>query len=274
MTSYLFIDGGCVRETLKTIARDYLGDENLKLELDYHQLTGGFTKVFYYDALPGKKPDETDGDYETRTAPDIRFLEQLSMLARFHVYQGDARWRRRRGNEQKKIDVMIAVDMLTHSFRRNMDAATLLTGDLDFKRLIDALVHEGMFVTLWHPPQANKELMSAADERRQFGIQSVGAALAANCRHLIALPDYSNWADTVDLLRERPGAVVWDANVDGLLMVAFQDRGRWLLAWPTGPGRVQTVGHAAPGFLQKYLQEVEGLAVPDHVVAMLQQPAD
>ena len=28
---------------------------------------------------------------------------------------------------------MIAVDMLRHSYRKNMDKATLLTGDLDFQ---------------------------------------------------------------------------------------------------------------------------------------------
>ncbi|MBD2254416.1 NYN domain-containing protein [Nostoc parmelioides] len=45
--------------------------------------------------------------------------------------------------EQKEIDIMIAVDMLTHSFQKNMDEATLLAGDLDFKPLIDALVLNG-----------------------------------------------------------------------------------------------------------------------------------
>ena len=36
---------------------------------------------------------------------------------------------------------MIAVDMLTHPFDRNMERATLLAGDLDFKPLLDALVN-------------------------------------------------------------------------------------------------------------------------------------
>jgi hypothetical protein len=74
---------------------------------------------------------------------------------------------------------MIAVEMLTHSFRRNMHEATLLTGDLDFKPLIDALVQEGMFVTLWYPPgTTSKELIAAADRSQRLSVASVYDALA------------------------------------------------------------------------------------------------
>ena len=38
--------------------------------------------------------------------------------------------------------------MLSHAHRKNMHKTTLLTGDLDFKPLVDALVQDGMFVTL------------------------------------------------------------------------------------------------------------------------------
>ena len=86
------------------------------------------------------------------------------------------RSRGRRGPEQKKSDVMIAVDMLTHTFRR-VQEAILLTGDLDFKPLIDALVNDGMFVTLWHPPQAIKELIAAADRGRKSLIDDVHPAI-------------------------------------------------------------------------------------------------
>jgi hypothetical protein len=48
---------------------------------------------------------------------------------------------------------MLTVDILTHTFRRNMDAATLLTGYVDFKPLIDTSVQNAMYVTLWYPPE-------------------------------------------------------------------------------------------------------------------------
>jgi uncharacterized LabA/DUF88 family protein len=60
-----------------------------------------------------------------------------------------------------------------------MNEATLLTGDLDFKPLIDALVQEGMFVTLWYPHgSTSKELIAAADRSQRFSISSVYDALA------------------------------------------------------------------------------------------------
>jgi hypothetical protein len=100
-----------------------------RVRRDYGRLTNTYSKVFYYDALPERKSDEDDQTYHTRIAPQRHLFDRLSNLDRFHVYEGDVRRSSsRRGPEQKKIGVMIAVDMLTHSFRRNMHEATLLTG--------------------------------------------------------------------------------------------------------------------------------------------------
>ena len=69
---------------------------------------------------------------------------------------------------------MIAVDMLTHAFRRNMHQAVLLTADLDFKPLIDALVREGLHITLWYPHgKPNTELIYAADEKRPLTFKDI-----------------------------------------------------------------------------------------------------
>jgi hypothetical protein len=48
-----------------------------------------------------------------------------------------------------------------------MDKATLLTGDLDFKPLLDALILEGMYTTLWYDPRiTSKELLYSADSNQ------------------------------------------------------------------------------------------------------------
>lgn len=117
------------------------------MRVDYNLLTVGYDKVFYYDALPSKHNKESEQEFNDRRDAVISFHDQLGSLDRFHVYEGDTRKSPSvRKQEQKKVDVMIAVDMLTHAFRRNMQQATLLTGDLDFKPLLDALVQDGMFV--------------------------------------------------------------------------------------------------------------------------------
>jgi len=69
---------------------------------------------------------------------------------------------------------MIAVHMLSHTIRRNMTKATLLTGDLDFKPLIYTLIQEGMFVTLWcEKSSTSKDLVYSADSRRGLDLWSI-----------------------------------------------------------------------------------------------------
>lgn len=86
---------------------------------------------------------------------------------------------------------MIAVDMLTHSFHKNMDEATLLTGDLDFKPLIDALVLNGMYVSLWYPKgETNYELVDAADSRMPIIAPLVYEWLTESSKSKVKIPDY------------------------------------------------------------------------------------
>jgi hypothetical protein len=95
------------------------------------------------------------------------------MISGFHVYEGTIKGEGGRVR-QKKVDTMIAIDMLTHSFRGNMDKVTLLTGDLDFKPLIDALIQQGMYVTLWYYPlEASEELIYAADARHVLNVDDI-----------------------------------------------------------------------------------------------------
>lgn len=165
LVSYLFVDGNSLRMHLNGFSERY-GD-GTSLTLNWQNLLGGYQKVFYYDAIPVREENEGDLDYESRIAPIASLHDQLSEIDGFRVYEGDARKRRGRGLEQKKVDVMIAVDMLTHTIRKNMDKCGLLAGDLDFKPLLDALVNEGMYVTLHYPPRStSRELRAAADARK------------------------------------------------------------------------------------------------------------
>ena len=257
---YLFVDGGCVRAVIKDISARYAGGASL--ELNYDQLTSGYTKVFYYDALPGKKKEETIVDYEARIELQRRFLDEISSLDRFHVYEGDMRRSRvRRGNEQKKIDVMIAVDMLTHTFRRNMHEATLLTSDLDFKPLLDALVYEGMFVTLWYPPNdTNKELVAAADRRQPFGIRDVGVALAERSKHLITLP-HPSYVMT-DFEQLGPFTGVWELDDNRRLGLSLKGGGYTVVCASKGKHNL-VVSHHDKAFLREYIREVFSIEMPN-----------
>jgi uncharacterized LabA/DUF88 family protein len=186
---YLFIDGGCLRQSICEVERNFAGGR--KLDVNFAALTVGFEKVFYYDALPSKSGDESDTDYQARHDAAASLHDHLGALDRFHVYEGETRRSlSRKKQEQKKVDIMIAVDMLTHSFRRNMQRATLLTADLDFKPLLDALVTEGMFVTLWYPPnRTNPDLIRSADQRRRLDVRTIHPALLPSSREQFSIPN-------------------------------------------------------------------------------------
>jgi len=186
-TQYLYVDGASLRGRLENVSRQFF--DGIVFEIDFQKLKGGFTKVFYYDAVPVREDGEDEATYENRIKPIRAIFEAAASTDGVHVYEGDARRRRRRGLEQKKVDVKLTVDMLSHTFRRNMLSATLLTGDGDFKPLLDALVEMGMFVTLWYPAgETSQELIQAADSRVKLGWYDLGSVLTPPSQSAFNLP--------------------------------------------------------------------------------------
>lgn len=161
-TQYLFIDGNWFENCAKDVCRDWFGVEP---NIDYVKLGRGFTKVFYYDSLPAKLAGESPADYDARRHSKLQHFDGLRALNGWHVPEGHSKAGRRPGTtEQKEVDVLIAVDMLTHAHRKNMDALTFLSGDRDFRPLVEALVANGMYVTLWYYPKStSNDLRFAAD---------------------------------------------------------------------------------------------------------------
>lgn len=229
VTSYLFLDGGCLRARVQEIANRYC--DGGTLEIDWLRPAHTFTKVFYYDALPCQLPDQTDEDFQAEHRRVEEFHDRLANLDRFRVNQGHTRYSKGRGREQKKVDVMIAVDMLTHTIRRNMDEATLLAGDGDFTPLLDALSNEGMFVTLLHPPRASKELRAAADARRELTVRQIYDWLTPASQSKIGTFPTASWSSAVN---DPDCTLIWseqDSSLAGL-SVWGQTGGTFRISWP------------------------------------------
>ncbi len=130
------------------------------------------------------------------------------------------------------VDVMIAVDMLRHTHKGNMARCTLLTSDLDFKPLVDALVQEGMHVTLWHGNKASRDLRRAADSLRPLNSIALAQILADDTLRRLDLPQAQVGLPTFD------GCFLQAA---GQSENGFQWRhllsstGDQILAWEAGP---------------------------------------
>lgn len=165
---YLFIDGEQLRKTAEDVGKDWFGKA---IELDYAKLQGLHLKVFYYDCLPAKRASESDEEHAARRAEKHGFFDALRELQGWHVSEGVARHRKKERQEQKEVDILIAVDMLTHTHRRNMHRLTFISGDQDFAPLIEAVVREGMYVELLYPEgRTSTDLRNFADVARPMDV--------------------------------------------------------------------------------------------------------
>lgn len=230
VTKYLFLDGGCLRARIRDIATRYC--EGAPLILNWLNLAGGHRKIFYYDALPARKPNQPDETFEAERKEVEDLHAKLATLDRFRVNEGDTRYRKGRGLEQKKVDVMIAVDMMIHTIRRNMSEATLLAGDADFTPLLNALSNEGMFVTLMHPPTASKDLLAAADARHPISVRQVYDWLDDASRAIFGgFPSLSYGSDSHDansefILDAEGGIEIWRQLHNDTLWASWPAPGR------------------------------------------------
>jgi hypothetical protein len=93
------------------------------LEINWWGPSAGLQKIFYYEALPARRPNQSEEEFEAVVQQARDLHEHLATFDRFRVNEGDTRYRRGRGLEQKKVGVMIAVDMMIHTIRRNMSEA-------------------------------------------------------------------------------------------------------------------------------------------------------
>jgi len=148
--AYIFVDGGYVRrrfcEAIRVLFPDlqkpveYLDPSALlewKDRLGVHECR----RVFYYDCV---------WKSDAATPCDGLSPAQAKCFEAMHGVHVAAGRLAGKGEEprQKGVDVQLAVDTLSHSYLRNITDAVLMAGDSDFTPLVEALVRQGVFVTL------------------------------------------------------------------------------------------------------------------------------
>ena len=261
--NYLFIDGGCLRNILSDYSNLYFG--GVPIDLNYAAFTSMFSKVFYYDAIPIKKENETDSVYTNRTKGIELLIEHLEDKDRFHIYLGKSHIRRKR-IEQKQVDMMIAIDMLKHTYNRNMHRATLLTTDSDFIPLLDTLVENGMDVTLWYAKTSNciasKDLIKAADRRNRINIDQILKGSTIEFQEKFGLPErFRTHAQTALTESER-----WMDQARGTLELGIENK-QFVLSYKneTNESPFAQVIHRDLDFLKTYVAEELNIVIPDKI---------
>ncbi len=130
---YLFIDGAFLQRFLSE-TRDKLEPEFYSFDINFQILGRDYDRIFYYDAFPEKKSNQTAAEFEKLTTETEENFDRISRLDNFSVRPALTKGGRRQ--QQKGVDVLLAIECLLHAVRNNIDEATILTSDLDFLSFI------------------------------------------------------------------------------------------------------------------------------------------
>ena len=172
----IFIDGGYIAK---------LAEHHFQVWVDFEKLSNetrdkiaantreplDLLRTYFYDCLPYQRTPPSD-DEARRLGARRRFFAALRRLPRYEVregrlaYQGDDS----RGNpifQQKRVDLMIGLDIAGLAMKNQITHAAVLSGDSDLLPAIEAARGEGVLVWLMHGTRDTYagELWNAADER-------------------------------------------------------------------------------------------------------------
>lgn len=223
---YLFIDGEQLRCAAKEVGMDWFGKP---IDIDYRALQGHCQKAFYYDCLPARAAGADEAEHTAKVDAKLSFFNQLRSLPGWHVSEGIARHRKKSRQEQKEVDILIAVDMLTHTHRKNMHRLTFVSGDQDFAPLLEAVVRDGMYVELLYPEgHTSQDLIHFADHAKPMDVDFMYLVSTEDFKRDNGLPTRSGDSTDAPADSEWIGvglnagvvfAKVWRENTGGLINI-------------------------------------------------------
>ena len=161
----VFIDGAYFGKVLREF-----GEPKISFDALVKRVTAGadLLRTYYYDCLPyqSQQPTEVEkGRFAkhqafhvalTRSTP--RFQVRLGKLAR-RVDNGAVRF------EQKRVDILLAVDLVQLAAKHQITDAVMIAGDSDFLPAVEIAKAEGVVLHLYHGPTPHNDLRDCCDER-------------------------------------------------------------------------------------------------------------
>ena len=97
------------------------------------QNTPALMRKYYYTAVQGDHPKVAETEMQ---------LKQVGI-------DTPRVFKRQKDRSSKRVDITLAIDMLTHATRKHYDVAILVAGDEDYVPLVEAVQREGTRVGLW-----------------------------------------------------------------------------------------------------------------------------
>lgn len=162
-----FIDGAYLDFMLK--------EEFDTARVDYQKLSDKMAngldvlRTYYYHCLPYQSNPATLEERE-RFGKAQRFFTVLRRLPRYEIRLGKLAFRGFDGDgkpifEQKRVDILLGVDLALLAGKNQISHAALLAGDSDFLPAVSAAKQEGVLIWLYHGKNVHNDLWEEADER-------------------------------------------------------------------------------------------------------------
>ena len=182
MRAAIFIDGGYF---LKHIQEHNASVDYTKLA--NHLLApvdgGGaldLMRCYFYYCPPYISAEPTEEE-KRRMGVHEKFVERVESIDRWQFREGKLEKRREGDRDvysQKRVDVMLSVDLVRHAAAGHVQHALIIAGDSDFIPAVMAAKEEGVTITLWcaKDKSAHRDLVRLADEVRYFDLKKLPRA--------------------------------------------------------------------------------------------------
>lgn len=217
VTKYAFVDGGFIDAMVRRTS-DYFAADLGRTKIDYRAIAGGYQRTFYYDALPSQKEKESNEEYERRVIGKREQFELVNRTPFMHVREGLTRGQNKT-LRQKGVDILLAIDVFKHATSGHMSEAHIMTKDLDFFPLFEALRDTPVAVHLHcYPAETSSELMALAD----VVVPVNPFKILQWTRHQLR-DSYVDW--NIALGDVNPQRLVMVGNFEGLEFYIYQDEG-------------------------------------------------
>jgi uncharacterized LabA/DUF88 family protein len=155
----IFIDGSNLYHSIKALFQRTDIDMGKLAEklLEKRRLI----RVYYYNARVGRK--EEPDRYQRQQS----FFNSVSSIPYFELRLGRLVYQNWPNSPpyEKGVDIQLATDLLTHSFKNNFDIAILVAGDSDYVGAIQAVKDNGknVEVVLFGKERTSRPLREVAD---------------------------------------------------------------------------------------------------------------
>lgn len=158
----VFIDGGYL-DALRNYG--FRGRIDLQKLVSHAVGDGRLLRAYYYTCMPYQSATPTDEE-KLRFSGKDHFLSKIRRFPRFEVRLGKLQKTADGVFQQKKVDILLAIEVVSLAWKGHIDKAVIIAGDSDFVPAIQQAKDAGVVVSLYYVKNAcNTELLDSVDER-------------------------------------------------------------------------------------------------------------